>query len=204
MIALYISGPSWAHRLPAGIKLLFLAVVSIAAFPIGTIVPLLLLLLLAVGLFASLGRRGVRKLTLIRRLMPFLVAIVLFHWIIGTPWVGILVAVRLLALVLLASFITLTTRMDDMMAALRPIFRPLTYFGLSDRRLALALALMIRFIPVLLGIVENLNEAYRARSAKAGRWRLVAPFAIQALRLSDQVGDALTARGGADGLAGRR
>lgn len=203
MIALYIGGPSWAHRLPAGIKLLFLAAASIAVFPMETIAPLMFLLLFAVGLFASLGRRGTSKLTLIRRLMPFLLAIVMFHWFIGTPWLGILVCIRLLALVLLASFVTLTTRMDDMMAALRPVFRPLTYFGLSDRRLALALALMIRFIPVLLGIVENLNEAYRARSAKAGRWRLIAPFAIQALRLSDQVGDALTARGGADGLLDR-
>ncbi|MEP3275313.1 MAG: energy-coupling factor transporter transmembrane protein EcfT [Stappiaceae bacterium] len=200
MIALYLAGRSWAHRLPAGLKLLVLAVASVLAFPIDTVFPLLVLLSIAVGLFASLGKPGLNKLVIIRRFAPFLIVIILFHWAIGTAGLGIIVALRLLALVLLASFVTLTTRMDDMMAAIRPIFRPLTYFGLSDRRLALALALMIRFIPVLLGVLDNLDEAYRARSGKAGRWRIFAPFAIQALRLSDHVGEAISARGGADGL----
>ena len=203
MVSLYVPGDSLLHRLPAGLKLILLALISAALMPVSNPVILALVLAAALALYAALGREGLRQLRLIRPLLPILAIIIALHGLTGTMAEGATVALRLLAMVLLANLVTLTTRMDDMLAAIAPLFRPLTLFGLSPRRPALAVTLVLRFVPVLLAVFAGLSEAWRARTGRTTSWRLIAPLALQALMLSDHVAEALIARGGADGL-GRR
>lgn len=200
MISLYLPGSSWLHRLSAGQKLLILALTSVAIVPINQLGIMLAVLLGVVGLYRVLGPTGWRELGCVRPLLPFLLAILLMHAWLDSWVVGTVVILRLLALFWLANLMTLTTRMSAMMQALQPCFYPLTKVGISSRALALAVALMIRFAPVLASMLTQLDEAWRARGGGAGKWRLLIPLMIQALRLSDQVGDALTARGGSSGL----
>ncbi|NBN65478.1 energy-coupling factor transporter transmembrane protein EcfT [Microvirga tunisiensis] len=202
MLSLFVPGTSFAHRTPAGVKMILLAAVSALLMPVGNAFILAAALAGAASLYAVLGREGWRQMRLLRPLLPMLLLIAGLHGLMGTPMEGLTVVLRLLTMVLLANFVTLTTRMDDMMAALLPLFRPLALVGLSPRRPALAVSLVLRFIPLLLAVYGALGEAYRARTGRAGSWRLIAPLAIQALKLSDHVAEALIARGGADGLSG--
>jgi biotin transport system permease protein len=103
---------------------------------------------------------------------------------------------RLVTAVALANLVTLTTRLDAMMAVVERAARPLERFGLSPRVLAVAIALVIRFTPVLLLRAGQLMEAWRARSPRRPGWRVVVPVTLAALDDAEHVAEALRARGG--------
>ncbi|WP_346907299.1 energy-coupling factor transporter transmembrane component T [uncultured Roseibium sp.] len=200
MISVYLPGTSWLHRMPARLKLLLLAALSMAILPVQD--PLVLggVFAAVLAFYATLGPQGLKQVRLLRPLASLLLIIFLLHGIGGSWMEGLVAVMRLVSMVLLANLVSVTTRMDDMLEAVMPLFYPLKIFGVSPKKPALAVTLVIRFVPVLLSVYSSLAEAYRARTGKRGSWRLVAPFALQALRLSENVAEALTARGGAAGL----
>lgn len=200
MVSLYMAGDSWAHRLSARLKLLGLFVLSLVVLPYTEWWVSLGLLTGSVLLYVSLGKRGIRSLTVVRPLLWMLSIILIFHIVLGDAVLGVSTVMRLLAMVLLANFISITTRMEGLMDAVEPLFRPLRVFGISSRRVSLAVALVIRFVPVLMAVYASLQEAYKARTTKSNSWRLLAPFALHAIKMTEHVAEALTARGGADGF----
>ncbi|PVB60026.1 energy-coupling factor transporter transmembrane protein EcfT [Labrenzia sp. 011] len=202
MISIYLRGDSWAHRTPAGVKLLAVAIGSLFLFQTASIWIFLACLAAVVALYASLGRQGLAQLKLLRGLTVFLVILVALHWLSGTLMEGIAVVLRLVVMFLAANFVSVTTRLDDMLEAVRPLFRPLEWVGLSSRKPALGVALALRFAPHMTQIFSMLREAWQARTGSRTSWRLLAPFAVQSLRMSDNVAEALKARGGSEGLSG--
>ena len=201
MISVYLPGASWIHRTPVRLKLLALAMISMAILPVHDPLALGAVLAGVLGLYATLGSKELKQVLLLRPLVSLLLIIFLLHGIGGSWTEGFVAVVRLVAMVLLANLVSVTTRMDDMLEAVMPLFYPLKIFGVSPKKPALAVTLVVRFAPVLLAVYSSLAEAYRARTGKRGSWLLVAPFALQALRMSENVAEALTARGGADGLS---
>ncbi len=202
MLSMYWPQKSWLHAMAAGYKLLLLAMTSVLVLPVESVEIMGLVLLISVSLYFTLGSQGWRQLALVKPILWFVVIIMLIHLYTGTWLEGLLASMRLVALFLLACLVTMTTRMQDMLHAIEPIMRPLTIFGLSSRRVALAVALMIRFIPALLHSMQSLQQAWQARGGgRYGRWRLLVPLFIEVLRSSDKVGDALVARGGSESLA---
>jgi biotin transport system permease protein len=119
------------------------------------------------------------------------------HWKDGAS-----VVLRLLLMVLVADLVTMTTTMSALMDAVEPLFRLLRPLGVNSRRIALSVALVLRFIPVLLANWRAREEAWRARSRRRVPLRIVVLFLIETLRLADQVAEALDARG--YGRAGRQ
>ncbi|WP_310618555.1 energy-coupling factor transporter transmembrane component T family protein [Flexibacterium corallicola] len=199
MISLYLPVNSWAHRLPAGFKLLVLCGLSLVFIPFDYWWTPAVLLAFALALYVSLGKQGVQALKVVRPLFWVMGIMFAFHVFLGTYLEGISVILRLLAMVLLANFVTITTPLEAMMDAAEPVFRPFALIGISSKRLALAVALVLRFIPVLLGVYAGLQEAYFARTGKKNSWRLLSPFILQAVSMTEHVAEALSARGGADG-----
>jgi len=62
MISLYISQKTWLHRVPAGVKLLALAVFSILVLPIGNVLSLALGGCLVTLVYLSMGWPGLSRL----------------------------------------------------------------------------------------------------------------------------------------------
>jgi biotin transport system permease protein len=184
------------HRLPAGGKLAVLALFTAGLFWITS--PLWLALSLsAVLLLHGLGgtafaRHGLR---LLRPLWPFVAVVGLWHLWTGDGIAGLSIILRMLAAVAAANLVTMTTRLSDMIAVLETLARPLRPV-LPPRRLALAIALVIRFVPVMSERLAQIAEAFRARSPRRAGWRIVAPAALAALDDAERVADALRARGG--------
>ncbi|MEX1056503.1 MAG: energy-coupling factor transporter transmembrane protein EcfT, partial [Natronospirillum sp.] len=196
MISLYLAQTSWLHRQPAGLKLFTMATVSIGLYFVGQPVWMLVALAVVLAVYGSLGLTAVKQLKLLRPLLwLFSIMFLVQWWTVGLA-AGLTLVLRMSSLILLANLITLTTRMDAMMAAITPLLRPLGWVGADPRRIAFAVALLIRFVPVLMAVMHSLNEAWRARSGNLHRWRLAIPMAIQAIRLSDHVAEALASRGG--------
>ena len=187
----------WAHRLAAGTKLAALAGATTGFFLLDVPWVLALAGVTAAGLYASGGvgfaKAGVRQLW---PLWPFVVLVGLWHLWTGDTAGGAVVLLRMVTAVALANFITMTTRLSDMLAVFERLARPLAPI-LPPRRLALAFALVIRFIPVMLERMEQITQSWRARSLRKPRWRVLVPATLAALDDADRAAEALRARGGA-------
>lgn len=199
MLALTLDPPGWAHRVPAGWKMAALALTVVAVLPVTA--PLLLggFVLAVAGLYASLGWRAMTVGARMLRPLLIVVAIIFaYHAIVGQVALGLLIGLRILGLVALANWVTMTTRLDDMTAVARRVLSPLRVVGLRPEVLALAIALVIRFIPVLAQKGRALHEAWRARAARRPGARLAVPLVLLALDDTEHVSEALRARGGVD------
>jgi biotin transport system permease protein len=185
------------HAVRAGGKLAALALFTLALFWIGSPLLLALCLLALVGVHLALGRTFARHgARMLRPLWPFIVVVGLWHLWTGDMGEGAAIVLRMVTAIAAANLVTMTTRLSDMIAVLEHLARPLAPV-LPPRRLALAIALVIRFIPVLSERTALLAAAWRARSGKRPGWRLIAPSALAALDDAEFVADALRARGGA-------
>lgn len=188
----------WAHRLPAGLKLGLLALATTGLFALATPLALAVAGGAVVGMYLSGGIRfALAGLRLLRPLWPFLVIVGLWHLWTQDLTGGAVVLLRMVTAVALANFVTMTTRLSDMIAVFQWLAQPLTLFGLSPRRLALALALVVRFIPVMLDRLNQITDSWRARSPRRPGWRVLVPATLAALDDADRAAEALRARGGA-------
>jgi len=175
-------------------KLTALCLISIAILPVDDTTTMAGVLAAVLLIYPTLGREAVRKLSVLRPLLPILAALFAIHlWV--TDWqVGLTAISRLLAMVLLANAVTMTTTMTDMMDAVLPLFAPLRIFGIRPTSVALAVALVIRFIPVLFAEWEARERSWRARGGGRNTWRLLPAYFLSVLRMSNNVGMALDAR----------
>ena len=197
MLTLTSEVPIWAHRLPAGVKLAALAVVTMILFRLSGALPVALALAAIAALVLTGGPRFARQAArMLRPLLPFVLLVGLWHLFTRDLAGGAEVILRMAAAVAAANFVTMTTRLSDMQRVLEWLCRPLAPLGLPPARLALAMALVIRFIPVLSDRAGQIGAAWAARSPRRPGWHLVAPLTAAALDDAAQVADALRARGG--------
>ena len=187
----------WAHRQAAGMKLVVLAVATTGLFLDASPWVLAGALLATGGLYLSAGTGFARSgLRLLWPLWPFVAVVGLWHLWTGEVVQGAAILLRMVTAVALANFVTMTTRLSDMLAVFERLARPLAPI-LPPRRLALAFALVIRFIPVMLERMALIRQSWAARSPRSPRWRVMVPATLAALEDADRVAEALRARGGA-------
>jgi biotin transport system permease protein len=188
----------WAHRLPAGVKLAMLALATTGLFAMSSPAPLGVALLATAALYATGGARfALTGLRLLRPLWPFILIVALWHLWTADVTAGAAILLRMVCAVGLANFVTMTTRLSDMLEVFQWLARPFRAIGLSPRSLALAVALTIRFIPVMLERMTQIGESWSARSPRRPRWRVLVPATLAALDDADRAAEALRARGGA-------
>jgi biotin transport system permease protein len=183
------------HRLPAAAKLAGIAGLGVL---LGLITnPLMLAAILALLWLAFLPLGLAEAARLPRRLWPlwpFVLVIGGWHLFRGTPETGLAIILRMLTMFGAATLLLLTTRFDALLAAFAALFRPFERLGLPVDRIALALAMAVRFIPVLSQRAGDLAQAWRARSPRKPRHRLLVPLTLAALDEADHAAEALRAR----------
>ncbi|MCE6951948.1 energy-coupling factor transporter transmembrane protein EcfT [Cereibacter sphaeroides] len=185
------------HGLPAGAKLAALAVATVMLMPLEAPASAGVAAAATAALYAAQGQRfAAHGLRMLRPLWPFLLILALWHGWTGEVARGAAIALKLATAVALANLVTMTTRLDAMIAVLERLARPFRHIGLQPHVLAISIALVIRFTPVLLARAERLAEAWRARSPRRPTWRIVVPLALGALDDAEQVAEAIRARGG--------
>ncbi|MEW9918309.1 energy-coupling factor transporter transmembrane protein EcfT [Marimonas sp. MJW-29] len=197
MISLTSPVETRAHDWPAGAKLGALCAATLVLFWVRDPLWHAGFLAATLALYALPGRRFLRAgLARLRVLWPFVALIAVWHLVIGDVSGGTLIILRMITAVALANLVTMTTRLSDMMGVVRWLATPLRAFGLSTRAVEPAMALVIRFTPVLAQKGATLTLAWRARSPRRAGWRIVIPFAVTALDDAEHVAEALRARGG--------
>jgi biotin transport system permease protein len=194
MISLYISSATWLHKIPAGVKLAVLAIASLLVLPVGDWTLLSFACTAVIAVYFSLGKPGPARLWSLRILLPLVLGIGLFQ-VLVTGWESALLSIfRILFMVMLADLVTASTPMQDMMRVVLPLFAPLKFIGLKPETLALSVALVIRFIPVLAAQWAAQSDAWRARSGKRPGFKLIIPFISRALARTDQIAESIAAR----------
>jgi biotin transport system permease protein len=102
---------------------------------------------------------------------------------------------RMVLVIVLAGLVTLTTRTSDLLDAFEVALSPLRFLGINPERISLVLALSIRTVPVIAGFAQQLRDAQRSRGGRMRIRAFVVPLLVLSLRHSDDLADALVARG---------
>jgi biotin transport system permease protein len=197
-LGLYLPGSSPLHRLPAGVKLGALALAGAGSVWVDTPAQTAAALIIVLALH-PLGRSPARVVTdMLRPLLWVLVPLSVFQVIVAGPARAAVVVGVILALVLLANLVTLTTRTTDLIDVVVTLCRPVRVLGVDPVRVGLLLNLAIRCVPLVIELATEVRDAQRARGLESSPRALVVPLLVRTLRRADEIGEALVARGAAD------
>lgn len=196
MQSFYVEGNSAMHRLSPRVKLLSLAIVSVVLFISENIALLAVAVLLAAIVCRMVGMPVAEGLRRLRPIFLTIVIVALFN-LIFNPWHDALVTLlRLTALMLLAATVTATTTIAQFIDEVTALARPLERTGwVQADDIGLAIGLVLRFVPEILGRYQAIREAHEARGLKVRPTTLLAPLIILTLRDADNVAAAIDARG---------
>ena len=194
MGSLYSDHPTWLHGVPAGVKLVFLALLGTGVFFTQELSVLIGSAACCVLIFASLGKATARAKPLLVGLVFASVLIGVFHLYMQQPMVAAVSVLRLLSTTLMGIALTLTTRYTDLLGVLEWLLAPLRWIGVQPERLSLQVALMLRFTENFFIVWRRLDDAHRLRTGKAGGFKILAPLTIHMLIAARRVADTLHVR----------
>lgn len=194
-IGLFAPGASALHRLPAGPKLGALVAASLALFAIPSTMFALAAVPLAFAVYLSTGLGFRRLVSELRGTAMLLAFVFIFHVLAGSPEDGVAAVARFASLILLAAAVTLTTPVSEMAALVERLLGPLAPLGVNPAKVGLAIALAIRFIPLIAEEYRQIREAQAARGLQRNLLALVVPLVIRTLKAADDLADAIEARG---------
>lgn len=197
MLGLYLHRESVIHRLPAGAKLGGLLLVTIVVLVLPGAWGALAAGLTGTAVLVAARLPAGRVLAELRAPVVMLTLLFGFQALLaGGGWEETAVAVaRFAALILLATLVTLTTRVMDMVDLFERLFGLLRPVGVNPAKMALMLALTIRFIPLLGEQVREVRMAQRARGVERNIAALFVPLLVKILTMADDLTAALEARG---------
>lgn len=198
LLGIYRPGTTLLHRLPAGGKLAGLLVLSIVVVAVPGWKAAVVALVLALAV-AAWSRTGWRPLWRSLRVLVVMTAVLAAYTTWQRGWErGVEVSASLLALVLLATVLTATTSVDDLLDAVTRALGPLRRLGVDPERVGLAFALMVRAIPTTFELAHETRDAARARGLERDPRARLTPLVIRTVAHARATGEALHARGVGD------
>ena len=195
LLGLHQPGEGWLFRLGVGWKYLLMLTLSIPALVLQTWPVTCGSLVLTVVLLMSSGVGPTRALRIGWVMWLILGLLAAYQLVVLNPHAAVIVPGNLLLAILAARLLTLSTPTPALMEALIVALRPLRFVGLNPERTALAVALMIRSIPYLLGLFDDARDAARARGAERNVVALLMPRVLGSVAHAERAGEALAARG---------
>jgi biotin transport system permease protein len=194
MFDLYKSGSSFFHRVPAGLKILALAICGTVLFVIDS--PMVIAVFAAIILLLyRLSNLHIRDAwSQVRPVAWILILLFVVQFAMNDIATAILVAGRFAGLLALAGLITLTTKTSDMINAMERGFAVLGFIGINPAKVSLALSLALRFVPVLATITGEVREAQKSRGLDNSIIAIAIPLVVRMLRMADQISEAMEAR----------
>ncbi len=198
LLGLYRPGTTALHRLPAGAKLLGMMAVAVVVVVVrgpvsaGAFFAGALVLAAWSGMGIALTLRSLRALLLVAAGLA-----VYLTW--QQTWQRAVESVLdLLALVLVATVLTVTTPIDEMLDTITRALGPLRRFGVDPEMVALAFSLMMRALPTTIEIADETRDAAMARGLQRDPRARLTPLVIRVVAHARSTGEALHARGVTD------
>ncbi|WP_336287779.1 MULTISPECIES: energy-coupling factor transporter transmembrane component T family protein [unclassified Bartonella] len=194
MIGLYFPQDTLIHRLRPEVKLVFLTICATIIIMVSSI-PLLSLFLLFVALLYRVAKIPFENiLKQLKSTGLFLVLIFVFQAIFNNWLTGFEVILRLVTLIFLASLVSLTTKVSDMVTSIEAGLRPFRCLGINPSKFSMVLSMTIRFIPVVSEKFNEVREAQKARGFDTNIFALAMPLILRTIKMASEVAEALDAR----------
>lgn len=207
----YRPGDTWLHRLPPWAKTVSVVVLFVVLFlPLERSVlprdqepwhqaagwgkPLVcLLVVMALGMTAGIRWRSWWET--VRPALPVFLLLALYHLLMGTGARGAGVLLTVVAAMIATRVLLETTPQAVLLDGVVRFLSPLRLLGVDPARVGLALQIMMRSVPFLMGVTSDVREAAAARGVRAGPVRLATPVVVAAVAHAQRTGEALVARG---------
>lgn len=191
----YVPGHTWLHRLGVGWKYLIVLLLTLPALIVANLPASLLSLLAATAVLISSGVNWRRALGLPGMLLILIAFLAGYQLLTGHPELAVVINTNLVAAIYASRILTLTTPGPVLIDALVSALRPLRWLGVNPELVGLAVAVMLRSVPVLLDAFTQVRLAARARGRERNLFALVTPVVVRAVGQAQAVGSALAARG---------
>ncbi|OAE48602.1 energy-coupling factor transporter transmembrane component T family protein [Agrobacterium tumefaciens] len=196
MKSLHVDGTGWLYRVSPRLKLLTLMGFSIALFLTRDLAALVAATVLAASVLSA-TRLPLRDIAL--RLRPVMLTIFLvaaFSYLLLPVNDASVNLLRLTALALLATAVTITVSISQFMDEITLAAGPLERLGvLKAADIGLAVGLVVRFVPEIVNRYHAVRDAHRARGLPVRMATIVVPLVIMTLKDADAIADAIDARG---------
>ncbi len=192
--SLYMDRHSFLHQLSPMVKILaiIIATILLLIFKTWWMLGAIAFFVLSAYLLAKISPW--EMLQQLRFAIPILFFFFIFQLIIH-PWQeAVFVIIRLMLILLMGNFLTLTTTISHMMDSMEYHLRYLAHLGANPAKISLAFSLCLRFIPVIAIISTEVRQAQKARGLEKNMFALIIPVIIRTLKMADAVADAIEAR----------
>ena len=193
----YRAGATILHRIPAGLKLLCVIVISSAAFISVPCLAAAIILILIACIAARIRPWDLLKGSKLLIMLSF--CVILLNW--NQMQKGIITALRLFVPFVAAAILFTVSTMRELRLSLASLeLKIKKIFGMNSTTayISLGISLMLGFIPRFFELWETLNLACDARSCKRGLRRLYLLIPLLTERMMESAAEtalALTARG---------
>jgi biotin transport system permease protein len=188
LISLYRPGSSIIHRIPAGWKLLGLALSLALISLVGKgLVGSIVVTGVVLALFLLAGLKPIEILKQLWQLKFLLLIVLVPQLIFAGLEKGSYNTVAVFSGILLAALVSLTTKTSDIVDLIKRITKSQSF--------ALLIALSINSIALVIGFSKSITEAGLARGVKPNPVRQIITLFVVSLRYADDYAEALAARG---------
>lgn len=196
LLGLRIPGTSGVHSAPLWLKYLVLVAAGTAVVVLRSPTTAAVLLAMGLLLYALAGARVLAQWASPLRLLWWIFALLaVYQWWMNGPGTAFAVVGGMFAALQLARLLLLTTDQSELIDGLGWACTPLRVIGVDPDLVALAVGLMLRSIPAVLGCITDVGDAARARGLGRNPIALAGPVVVSAVAFAHQTGDALAARG---------
>ncbi|AMO90144.1 cobalt transport family protein [Corynebacterium simulans] len=198
-LGFYVDADTFIHRLPAWVKFVVLIAFIISTTIFAKTIPVAVgcaVVALAVYPLARIPARVAWN-----QLYPplyLLVALAALQWWQQDLETAVTTFFSIYAAIVAAVLLTLTTKVSEMMESFEKALAPLGKLGLPVENISLAMSLTIRLLPLMLGTVQEVMDARKARGAGTSLLAFGTPVVIRSIRRARAMGEALQARGVGD------
>jgi len=191
----YRPGASALHRAAPGLKLAARALYAVALSLADTVT---VVAALAAPVPVAWAAAGLGRAALADNLKPvawIVLALAAVQFLAGGAGAALRVALTLSALVAAAALVSATTRTDAMLDALRCALAPLERLNVDPASIAFALVFVVRLVPFVAAVGAEAVAARIARGGTRNPAAALVPAVIRLMRETDQIAEALVARG---------
>ncbi len=188
------------HKLDPRVKILSVILLSIVAFLTNSYFKIIVFTFF---IFLIVLISKINIYSVIRNLRPFFfifLFILMMYFIFSRNelYQGILTIWKFILFVIIASILTFTTTITNMVTAIEKLLRPLKIIKINPRTLSLLIALTIRFLPALFLYADRINDARLSRLGNIKNPKhiklLFLPLIERVFRSASNLSDAMLSR----------
>lgn len=189
-----ITARAWIKQLPCGTKICLLFIFSSCMLFLSNLNLIAIAFLFIVLAYLCAGFSLKYPIKMLMRYYWIFIILFLVQWI-NNPWIdSFAITLRLATLFLAANLITVTTKASDMLDTFQRFFTLFKPIGVNPEKIALALSLTLRFVPVIKTIYDEIVEVQKARGLERSFLALFVPLIIRIFKMGEDVAQAIEAR----------